>query len=250
VEIKGEIPARAKFRGGSGSDKESSLFFSFSATQADYYLHPVNEGEDTETIHWQNLANFLIEGLKAINSGVNPVELKRGMDKATTILINNLRDISRDVVTNEEIKQIATISANNDSAVGAIIAEAMESVGKNGVIQVEESKTAALITRKVNASGLFPVNLVKVAHKGDTIILGFDTVSSTEPVFVNQIGYQKSVLAEVKVGADGKFYIYLDKRRSARTFAKLAGAKTFVKRLDKDLQSTGETIATYEESDD
>lgn len=123
-------------------------------------------------------------------------------------------------------------------------------IDEQGYIQVEESKTAALITRKVNASRLFPVNLVKVAHKGDTIILGFDTVSSTEPVFVNQIGYQKSVLAEVKVGTDGKFCIYLDKRRSARTFAKLAGAKTFVKRLDKDLQSTGETIASYEESDD
>jgi hypothetical protein len=104
--------------------------------------------------------------------------------------------------------------------------------------------------RKANISGLFPVNLVKVAHKGDTIILGFDNVSSAEPVFANQIGYQKSVLAEVKVGEDGKFCIYLDKRRSARTFAKLAGAKTFVKRLDKDLQSVGETVATYEESDD
>ena len=97
------------------------------------------DGTTTATV----LASFMYnEGLKAINSGVNPVELKRGMDKATTILINNLRDISRDVVTNEEIKQIATISANNDSAVGAIIAEAMESVGKNGVIQVEESKTS------------------------------------------------------------------------------------------------------------
>ena len=86
------------------------------------------DGTTTATV----LASFMYnEGLKAINSGVNPVELKRGMDKATTILINNLRDISRDVVTNEEIKQIATISANNDSAVGAIIAEAMESVGKN-----------------------------------------------------------------------------------------------------------------------
>ena len=97
------------------------------------------DGTTTATV----LASFMYnEGLKAINSGVNPVELKRGMDKATTILINNLREISRDVVTNEEIKQIATISANNDSAVGAIIAEAMESVGKNGVIQVEESKTS------------------------------------------------------------------------------------------------------------
>lgn len=123
-------------------------------------------------------------------------------------------------------------------------------IDEQGYIQVEENKTAALITRKVNASGLFPVNLVKIAHKGDTIILGFDSLSTAKPVFANQIGYKKSVLAEVKVGEDGKFCIYLDKRRGARTFAKLASAKTFVKRLDKDLQTVGETVATYEESDD
>jgi len=125
-------------------------------------------------------------------------------------------------------------------------------VDEQGYIQVYDNnpKIAAMIMRKANLSGLFPVNLVKVAHKGDSIILGFDNVSNTEPVFANQIGYQRGVLAEVKVGDDGKFCIYLDKRRSARTFAKLAGAKTFIKRLDKDLQSVGETVATYEESDD
>jgi hypothetical protein len=125
-------------------------------------------------------------------------------------------------------------------------------IDEQGYIQVYDSnpKTAAMIMRKANTSGLFPVNLVKVAHKGDSIILGFDNVSNTESVFTNQIGYQKGVLAEVKVGDDGKFCIYLDKRRSSRTFAKLAGAKTFVKRLDKDLQSVGDTVATYEESDD
>ena len=125
-------------------------------------------------------------------------------------------------------------------------------VDEQGYIQVYDSdpKTAALIMRKANTSGLFPVNLVKVAHKGDSIILGFDNIAGTEPVFANQIGYQKAVLAEVKVGEDGKFCIYLDKRRSARTFTKLASAKTFVKRLDKDLQTVGETVATYEESDD
>jgi hypothetical protein len=125
-------------------------------------------------------------------------------------------------------------------------------IDEQGYIQVYDNdpKVAAMIMRKANTSGLFDVNLVKVSHKGDTIILGFDNVSSTQPVFVNQIGYQKAVLAEVKVSEDGKFCIYLDKRRSARTFAKLAAAKTFVKRLDKDLQSVGETVATYEESDD
>ena len=97
------------------------------------------DGTTTATV----LASFMYnEGLKAINSGVNPIELKRGMDKATTAVIDKLRDLSRDVKTNEEVKQIATISANNDSSIGSIIAEAMDSVGKNGVIQVGESKTS------------------------------------------------------------------------------------------------------------
>ena len=97
------------------------------------------DGTTTATV----LASFMYnEGFKAINAGVNPIELKRGMDKATTVIIENLRELSRDVKTNDEVKQIATISANNDSSIGGIIAEAMESVGKNGVIQVDESKTS------------------------------------------------------------------------------------------------------------
>ena len=125
-------------------------------------------------------------------------------------------------------------------------------VDEQGFIQVYDSnpKMAALIMRKANTSGLFPVNLVKVAQKGDSIILGFDTLIATSPVFKSQIGYQKGVLAEVKVDANGKFCVYLDNKRSARLYAKLASAKTFIKRLDKDLQSVGETVATYEESDD
>lgn len=125
-------------------------------------------------------------------------------------------------------------------------------IDEQGFIQVYDSnpKMAAMIMRKANTSGIFDKNLVKIAHKGDTIILGFDTASGLEPVFADQIGYQKAVLAEVKVGADGKFCIYLDKKRSARTFTKLTSAKTYIKRLNKDLQSTGETIASYEESED
>jgi hypothetical protein len=125
-------------------------------------------------------------------------------------------------------------------------------VDEQGYIQVynNDPKIAAMIMRKANISGMFEKNLVKIAHKGDAIILGFDTASGQEPIFADQIGYQKAVLAEVKVGADGKFCIYLDKKRSARTFSKLTSAKTFVKRLDKDLQSVGETVASYEESDD
>lgn len=123
-------------------------------------------------------------------------------------------------------------------------------VDEQGLIQTHDVRTAALLMRKANTSGEFDQNLVKIGQKGDSIILGFDTVVGTDPVFASQIGYQKSMLAEVKIDSDGKFCVYLDGKRSARMFAKLASAKTFVKRLDKDLQTVGNTVATYEESDD
>lgn len=97
------------------------------------------DGTTTATVLASQMYN---DGLRAINSGVNPVELKRGMDIATSAVIEELRSMSQDVKTNDEIRQVATISANNDTAVGNIIAEAMESVGKDGVIQVDESKTS------------------------------------------------------------------------------------------------------------
>ena len=75
-------------------------------------------------------------------AGLNIVEVKRGMDRAVNNIIDHIRTTTQDVVTSDEIKQVATISANNDETIGAIIAEAMDSVGKDGVIQVQESKTA------------------------------------------------------------------------------------------------------------
>lgn len=97
------------------------------------------DGTTTATVLASVMYN---EGLKAINAGVNPVELKRGMDRATSQVIETLRELSRDVKSIDEIRQVATISANNDTSVGNIIAEAMDSVGKDGVIQVDESKTS------------------------------------------------------------------------------------------------------------
>jgi len=97
------------------------------------------DGTTTATVLAAAMYN---EGLKHLNAGVNPVEMKRGMDKATAAIVAELRSLSTDVSTNDQIRQVATISANNDDAVGNIIAEAMESVGKDGVIQVDESRTA------------------------------------------------------------------------------------------------------------
>jgi chaperonin GroEL len=80
------------------------------------------------------------EGLRNITAGANPIEVKRGMDKASAEIINALKEITREVKDKKEIAQVATISANSDEKIGNLIAEAMEKVGKDGVITVEEAK--------------------------------------------------------------------------------------------------------------
>lgn len=80
------------------------------------------------------------EGLRNITAGANPVQVKRGMDKAAEAITEELKKIAKPVAGKKEIAQVATISANSDSKVGELIAEAMEKVGKDGVITVEEAK--------------------------------------------------------------------------------------------------------------
>ncbi len=80
------------------------------------------------------------EGLRNVTAGANPIILKRGMDKATEAILVELKGASRVVANKTEIEQVATISANSDTAIGAMIAEAMDKVGKDGVITVEEAK--------------------------------------------------------------------------------------------------------------
>ncbi|RUM45000.1 MAG: chaperonin GroEL [Hydrogenimonas sp.] len=80
------------------------------------------------------------EGLRNITAGANPIEVKRGMDKAANAIIEELKKIAKEVKDKREIAQVATISANSDTTIGNLIAEAMEKVGKDGVITVEEAK--------------------------------------------------------------------------------------------------------------
>ncbi|BDY12388.1 chaperonin GroEL [Hydrogenimonas cancrithermarum] len=80
------------------------------------------------------------EGLRNITAGANPIEVKRGMDKASNAIIEELKKIAKEVKDKKEIAQVATISANSDETIGNLIAEAMEKVGKDGVITVEEAK--------------------------------------------------------------------------------------------------------------
>jgi chaperonin GroEL len=95
------------------------------------------DGTTTATV----LAHSIFkEGLKNITAGANPIEVKRGMDKAASAIIEELKKISKEVKDKKEIAQVATISANSDSKIGDLIAEAMEKVGKDGVITVEEAK--------------------------------------------------------------------------------------------------------------
>ena len=96
------------------------------------------DGTTTATV----LAQAIISaGLKNVAAGANPMDLKRGIDKAVKDIVENLKKLSKEVGSdNDKIKQIATISANNDEAIGALIAEAMKVVGNDGVITVEEAK--------------------------------------------------------------------------------------------------------------
>jgi len=95
------------------------------------------DGTTTATV----LAHAIFkEGLRNITAGANPIEVKRGMDKASAAIIEELQKISKEVKDKKEIAQVATISANSDETIGNLIAEAMEKVGKDGVITVEEAK--------------------------------------------------------------------------------------------------------------
>ena len=95
------------------------------------------DGTTTATI----LAHSIFkEGLRNVTAGANPIILKRGMDKATEAILAELKKASRVVANKTEIEQVATISANSDKAIGSMIAEAMDKVGKDGVITVEEAK--------------------------------------------------------------------------------------------------------------
>jgi chaperonin GroEL len=97
------------------------------------------DGTTTATVLAQAIFH---EGVKAVTAGVNPMAIKRGIDRAVEKLVEAIKDMSKPVSGQTEISQVGTISANNDKSIGEKIAEAMDKVGKDGVITVEESKTA------------------------------------------------------------------------------------------------------------
>jgi chaperonin GroEL len=96
------------------------------------------DGTTTATVLAQAI---VLEGMKSVAAGMNPMDLKRGIEKAVLAVVENIKSISKKVTTNDEIAQVGTISANGDHEVGAMIARAMAKVGNEGVITVEEAKS-------------------------------------------------------------------------------------------------------------
>ena len=96
------------------------------------------DGTTTATVLAQSIFR---QGLKNVTAGANPMDLKRGIDLAVGAVVGDIKRQSKEVKTREEIAQVGTVSANNDPAIGELIADAMEKVGKDGVITVEEAKS-------------------------------------------------------------------------------------------------------------
>jgi len=100
------------------------------------------DGTTTATVLAQAIVR---EGLKNVTAGANPMGLKRGIDKAVEVVVEELKRMSKSTKDKKEIAQVATIASNNDKTIGNLIAEAMEKVGKDGVITVEESKSSETV---------------------------------------------------------------------------------------------------------
>ena len=96
------------------------------------------DGTTTATVLAQAI---VVEGLKSVAAGMNPMDLKRGVDKAVARVVEEIKTVSKKVTTNQEIAQVGSISANGDTEIGAMIAKAMDQVGNEGVITVEEAKS-------------------------------------------------------------------------------------------------------------
>ena len=142
------------------------------------------DGTTTATVLAQAIVR---EGNKAVASGMNPMDLKRGIDQATAAVVAELGKISVPCTTTESIEQVGTISANADNEIGKIIAQAMDKVGREGVITVEDGKTLAMELEVV---------------EGMQFDRGF-----TSPYFINQADKQEAIL-------DNPYILIYDKKIS------------------------------------
>ena len=166
------------------------------------------DGTTTATI----LAHAMVrEGVKAVAAGMNPMDLKRGVDMAVNAIVSDIQKRSKKVSTNDEIAQVATVSANGDAEIGRMLAEAMKKVGNEGVITVEEAKALATELDVVEGmqfdrgylSAYFVTNAEKmIAELEDPYILLHETkLSSLQPLLpileaVVQSGQPLLIVAE------------------------------------------------------
>jgi chaperonin GroEL len=104
-------------------------------------IKSANEAGDGTTTSTLLATTMVEEGLKLINQGSNPVEVKKGIDKYVAQVVEQLKEIAKDVSSQDQIQQVATISANGDTEVGQLISTAIEKVGREGIVTIEESKT-------------------------------------------------------------------------------------------------------------
>jgi chaperonin GroEL len=166
------------------------------------------DGTTTATLLAQSI---FTNGIKNVAAGANPMDLKRGIDKAILAVVEKLRSTSKPISSSKEIEQVATISANNDSMIGKMIADAMEKVGKDGVITVEEAKGTATEVKVVEGmefdrgylSPYFVTNTEKMETELDNpYILIYDKkVSSMKELLpllesVSQTGKPLLIIAE------------------------------------------------------
>lgn len=112
-------------------------------------------------------------------------------------------------------------------------------IDDTGIIQVAENnvRLAAIIMRKANLSGKFDKKLVKIGAQGDSILLGFDSLTDTPPIYTAKIGFKGDMLAEVRANESGKFCLYVNGKRGNKMFAKLSAVKSAIKKLDREIQS-------------
>ena len=104
-------------------------------------IKSANEAGDGTTTSTLLAATMIEEGLKLINQGSNPVEIKKGIDACVKDVVEQLKKLAKDVASQDQIKQVATISANGDTEIGELISTAIEKVGREGIVTIEESKT-------------------------------------------------------------------------------------------------------------
>ena len=149
----------------------------------------VGDGTSTATI----LAHAILsEGIKNITAGASAVDLKRGLDRGVKVAIESIRKLSKNITTRQEMEQVATISAHNDIGIGKFVADAIEKVGKDGIVTVEEARGTETVVEVVNGmqfergylSPYFVTDTVKMETKLENpLILIYDKkIGSIEPL--------------------------------------------------------------------